>query len=488
MNIRFYIFLRMQLLILALALSACTSSNSSVAPGAVSIFPADPIDIRSVLTALPTDIASITTNVGDGYTGISPMGRFSPSSDHIKPVDHQYVQFQNCGSGAGTCSANVYAMGNGHVSIIFRSANPFNTPPIPADYSIAVGVSKSISYNYDHANALSPALQAYLTTNSAKWYCILDGEIDTPDSSPRCPRGPWAMFLGQLGNPAPFQVMAGELIATATNYHGNGSSWDINAQDIRTIEHAGFLVSTSDKHFPNIPVLWSFYSGKSLAAVDFSYYPWLGRSFHSQCVFDYMKLSVYQDLVNNSKVNVSNPCGHMNWDVAGSVQGVWFTTAVEAQIPSMANTGNMDTGALSIVGDASTPTTKALIGWGITQDLNDTSFAILDPYTWGLGLSQTPSQLTAPFTVPFSGSSVTNPNPALATTLGLTYCYDLPFFNGTTTVYNYLLVNLVSTSALSVKYGYRLSSSSSTSFISGCGSLTPPYPVPPGAGWKSYVR
>ena len=76
-------------------------------------------------------------------------------------------------------------MGNGYLSVIFRSANPHNVPAIPADYALTIGVSKSISLNYDHVNSLSPVIQNYITTNGAKWMCMQDGAVDTPDVSPR---------------------------------------------------------------------------------------------------------------------------------------------------------------------------------------------------------------------------------------------------------------------------------------------------------------
>ena len=340
-------------LLVVIALAGCVKNSSNepasapiLAPVATSIFPDDPADNHAVITALPTDLINIKDNGGSGFIGgISPIGLFGPSSNHVKPVDHQYVGFPNCPGGAGACSYPVYAMGSGYISVIFRSADPHNVPAIPADYALTIGVSKNISLNYDHVNSLSPVIQNYITTNGAKWTCMLDGAVDTPDVSPRCAKGPWVMFFGQLGNPAPLFVAAGATIASTTNYHGNGSSWDVGLSDARTIENAGHLVNTSAKHFPDFKQLWAFYAGKPLGSLDFNYYPFITRSYYSQCIFSYMNTATYAQLANNNKILASNPCGHMNWDVAGSIQGVWFNAQVDAQTPDPSNTGNMDTGA-----------------------------------------------------------------------------------------------------------------------------------------------
>lgn len=478
------------LAMLVSGLAGCGGSPDAApasAPVAISIFPDDPPDNHAVITALPTDLVNIKDNGGTGFDGgISPIGRFGPSSNHVKPVDHQYVGFPNCPGGAGTCSYPVYAMGNGYLSVIFRSADPHNVPAIPADYALTIGVSKSISLNYDHVNALAPVVQNYINANNAKWMCMMDGEVDTPDVAPRCPKGPWAMFFGQLGNPAPLFVSAGATIATTTNYHGDGSSWDVGVTDARVIENAGHLVNTSVKHFPDFAQMWAFYAGKSLGALDFSYYPFITRSYYSHCVFNYMNAGIYAQLTNNNKVLMTNPCGHMNWDVAGSIQGVWFNAAVDAQTPDPSNTGNMDTGAISIVRDATDPANQAMMGWGNAGGAAD-AFALLDPWTWSIGLSATPDQLLQPFIVPVAGAGAKNPDPALATTVGLTYCYDLPFANGTKL--NYVLVNLVDAHTISVNYGYTSWAASGNSALSGCDSLgAPPYALPGGAAWKTYSR
>ena len=221
MNI-YSIFVRSMTLLMvtlmAIDLAGCVKNSSNEpasAPIATSIFPDDPADNHAVITALPTDLINIKDNGGSGFIGgISPIGLFGPSSNHVKPVDHQYVGFPNCPGGAGACSYPVYAMGSGYLSVIFRSADPHNVPAIPADYALTIAVSKNISLNYDHVNSLSPVVQNYITTNGAKWTCMLDGAVDTPDVSPRCAKGPWVLFFGQLGNPAPLFLAAGATIAS----------------------------------------------------------------------------------------------------------------------------------------------------------------------------------------------------------------------------------------------------------------------------------
>ena len=52
-----------------------------------------------------------------------------------------------------------------------------------------------------------------------------------------------------------------------------------------------------------------------------------------------MNTATYSQLANNNnKILVSNPCGHMNWDVSGSIQGVWLNAQVDAQTPDPSNT------------------------------------------------------------------------------------------------------------------------------------------------------
>jgi len=92
-----------------------------------------------------------------------------------------------------------------------------------------------------------------------------------------------------------------------------------------------------------------------------------------------------------------------------------------------------------------------------------------------------------PFVVPIVSAGSTNLDPALATTVGKTYCYDLPFANGSKT--NYVLVNLVDANTIKVNYGYTASAASGSSAATGCSALGAlPYALPNGPAWKTYSR
>jgi hypothetical protein len=378
----------------------------------------------------PTDLALVA--------GIVPLGSASPASGHIRPVDHMYLRYQRPASG-GADRLPVYAMAAGRLVMATRT----RSDEIPdTDYALWIQHDEGVTVELQHLHQLATALRRHLARAPAgAWIEVRDGFE--------------AMFLGQLGAPAPLRVRAGQTVGWTKSW---SHAWDVGVSDPR-VEAA--LEAEGPLRYPGLVDL------AAAVGVELERPPFPGHpTRNAACFLDYLapalRAAWTQKLLSTPK-----SCGRAGWDLAGRLRGTWFNAAVDtAQPPPVLE---LEWAALSIVPDALRPGTHVQIALATGHPL-----AALDP-------TGAHPQLRRAFLVAADARAAAraNPNPARVSRRTGVVCYDLQYQGPGGAAYNLVLFRLASARRLLVAFDPTQRAAP------GCAAA----PAAPVGGWTAtYVR
>lgn len=373
----------------------------------------------------PSVWAQQTMFFGDGFDsgdtaawGASVEGMFSPPTalasaasldargetdgdSHVIPKDHMSLRLAVAGG-----PHDVLAMAAGTVRLVLRTAEGSTF-----DYEIYIQHSAFVTSQFDHLEGLASGV---LSGVDASDWTALTGDVD-------------AIFFGEPGLPAPPVLTAGAVVGWA----GNDEFIDIGVIDTRYSE---VPIGTGPRRYPSLLEL------TQALGVGLTESPFPGhRTLNSRCFLDLLgplDRATWQALLTSS----TGRCGRSNWDVAGTLQGVWFNPGIDG--PTDPPMFDVENAAFALVPDFRAPETKPRLGFG-----SGPPYGSLDP-------TASTGHTTGGFVVSaYQETGQLNLRPSLVTAASGVVCYDLLVEIGLATFrFDVLFVRLESSSEVSIRY------------------------------------
>lgn len=251
----------------------------------------DGFDTKSYLESLPACTAQDEFTVSplplDQFNSIAPLGTIEPSSNHVLPVDHLYVNLYR----TGQPPIPVLAPGNViiyRVSETTRFANS-DHHVLFRDYALYLASCSQFNTSYGHIRTISDALVAKIAT--AQKDC--QPEYNVGDFS--------ALACSYYPK---YQAKAGEQIGSLATGEKD-PNFDISGIDYR---HGPLQFANQDRYKGDQPYIacgLDFFT----ATLKATFYDRLGGG--------------------QAKRTVEPRCGTIAQDLSGTLQGNWFTEAGE---------------------------------------------------------------------------------------------------------------------------------------------------------------
>lgn len=389
--------------------------NDDVSDNATTCTPDIPIG-EGLFTSAPASI--------DDVSSVIPLGSSHPGSNHVIPVNHNYLVYPATVS-PGSISYPVYAMADGEIIYLFKQRKD-GRPDL--DYQVYIKHSCSVVAYYDHIHELNSDIQNYLDSNASEW-TNLGGEDAL-------------LFLGQEGGPVTIPVTSGQLVGYTKDY---SYDWDVGVIDSRRV--SGFFIQPNANRYPSLD---DMIKTLPFITADVSIYQLGNDSINASCFIDYLDDHTGLKSTWYAKIG-SNPqeCGRVGWDIPQRLRGTWFNPVIDSLIaPSF----DSEIGALTIVPENFSPSTKVKLSWGVAAIASSNpEFALLDPANW-IPAQDVSAQLRDGFraTMDHELTAVINPDPANVT-VNTMVCYDLQVFNPTAG-FNSILFIMSDSHTLNAKY------------------------------------
>ena len=259
--------------------------------------------IRSVVNNTPKGVPSCPSDNSvfthtpvmlDDFTSLIPLGNMDPSP-HVFPTDHIYFHPEYDNETGINEEVNVYAMGDMWITSIISSQNTINGEVLHTDYSIDFSPCKEISGYFIHMTTLSEKLQNAFDENKGSCNNSSTGGRDYESCQAR----------------VEVKVSAGEKIATAGGLKTQGA-FDLGMLDYRIepLYHINESRWKSEKHK------------------------------YTVCPFDQFVsplreelMATFSDMNGNPIVGKDDVCGRIDFDIAGTAQGAWFTKGFKGFSP-----------------------------------------------------------------------------------------------------------------------------------------------------------
>ncbi len=286
---KWWIIIPSILIVLAIVFFALTMPKNSVlnnitrnTPSGVPSCPSD----NSVFTHPPVML--------DDFVGLIPLGNMDPPP-HVFPTDHIYFHPEYNEETGLNDEVDVFAMGDMWITKITSHQNTIDGEVSHTDYSVDFSPCSEMSGYFIHMTTLSEKLLNAFDENKGSCNGYSTGGRDYENCEAR----------------VEVKVTAGEKIATGGGLKNQGA-FDLGMLDYRIepLSHANESRYSSEKHK------------------------------YTVCPFDQFVSPLREDLMAKFSnmngeliVGKDDICGRIDWDVAGTAQGNWYTKGFKGFSP-----------------------------------------------------------------------------------------------------------------------------------------------------------
>jgi hypothetical protein len=236
------------------------------------------------------------------YNGLAPLGNLNPTG-HTFPTNHHYFNIINSDGVGAPDEVPVYMPGDGWIVTVSTSEH-LNASPAPyTDYALEFKPCSTYTASFGHMFSLSTELQNAIAGADANCFSYSTGGED----------------FRECEYDMEYFISAGTPVGTTGGREGQWAL-DYGAQDM-----------------DQTPLQWANQSRIENYASDLPYTACMSDAFEPAIKTELE--SRYSNFDGSKKRTVAPLCGHIDQDIAGTAQGIWFeqgTTGFYPEDPHLA--------------------------------------------------------------------------------------------------------------------------------------------------------